>query len=242
MKANVVVLVTFLAMLSFGFTGNSRKKNVVYAGDAMEVGTASKVYTEEHEEVMDADKHIATITNYKDPSGKIIAKRKLDFSKSFIRPDFKLEDLREGYVEGAEVTNGGIRVFKKKKGEELKSKEIVVPEPSVVDGGFNYFVKSHWDEIMKGSVVTFNFVVPSQLDYYKFRVRKVKEGNYQGRTSITVNLEVDNFLMRAFVSPIKIMYDVQTRRILLYEGISNINKPAAGQCYVVRLIYPTFGP
>jgi hypothetical protein len=239
MKKWVYMLVLFPALVSLSLTG---AKNRVYSGDAVELSSKTKVYTEQHEEILEAGKHTGTLTTYRDPSGKVIARRKLNFKKSFVTPDFKLEDLRSGYIEGAELTSGGVRIFWKEKKDSPQMEKLLKADGAmVVDGGFNYFVKDNWEDLKKGKTLSFNFVVPAEQDYYRFRVRKTGEGTHQGKKTLKVNLEVDNFLMRAFVDPIQITYDVQNKRILVYEGISNIDN-GSGKSYIVRLSYPDFGP
>jgi hypothetical protein len=214
----------------------------LYTGSAFDVKTSKNIYTEEHQEIIEARKHTLTITTYKDNKGKAIAKRLLDFSRSNTCPDFKLEDNRLGYLEGAEVNGKSVKVyFRIKSTTPLKEKVLTIPEPFVIDGGFNYYLKSNWDEMMKGKILSFNFVVPVRLDYYKFRVRKIKETTAQGKKAVVVNLEPDNFIIRKLVDPIVITYDIESKRILVYEGISNINNDE-GQNYVARLVYPNLGP
>lgn len=229
--------------LSAGFVGKLKKQNISYSGLALELSSNEPVYKEEHEEYLENGKHTLTYTYYKDPNGKLIATRKMDFTKNLAKPDYKLEDFRNGYIEGASVLNEKeIKVFSRKnRNEQLSETLLSVPEPCVIDGGFNHFVKSHWEEMMKGKVFSFNFVAPIKKDFYKFRIRKIREEIQNGKPAVEIYLEIDNFLLRAFVDPIKIEYDVQSRRIIAYRGISNINN-SEGKSYVVKLEYPNYGP
>ena len=213
-----------------------------YLGSAFDAKTRKIIYTELHEELKEKGKHVGTITTYKDVYGLVIARRKLDFLKDNNTPTFKLEDLRSGYIEGAEVTNNSVKVYVREDYQSTMEERILhVPQPCVIDGGFNYFVKNNWDALLKGGILTFNFVVPARKDYYKFRVRKVSETTYIGKKAIVVHLEPDNFIIRALVDPIVITYDLSSKRILIYEGISNLAS-GTGKNYVAKLLYPTVGP
>ncbi len=153
-----------------------------------------------------------------------------------------MEDTRTGYIEGGETHGDSIRLFFKTNAKvPLKSKTILVPKPYVIDGGFNYFIKSNWEEIIKGNEMTFNIAIPSELDYYKFRITKEKETVYDKKNAVILKLELDNVVLRYLAGPITIIYDVESKRLLSYEGLSNIRN-SSGKNYEVRISYPTEGP
>jgi hypothetical protein len=243
MMRNKIVYITLLLSLGFVFQSFAPEATELsYFGSAFDAKTRKMLYTELHEEHTEKGKHIGTITTYKDASGKVIARRKLDFAKDNNTPTFKLEDLRSGYIEGAEMESNNVKVYVRTNfNAPMEEHTLKVPAPCVIDGGFNYFVKKNWDTLLKGNSLTFNFVVPARQDYYKFRVRKVNETTYMGKKAMVVYLEPDNFIIRALVDPIVITYDLSSKRILVYEGISNLASNT-GKNYVARLIYPTVGP
>ena len=81
-----------------------------------------------------------------------------------------------------------------------------IENPYVIDGGLTYFFRKHWDRLLNGETIEFNFVTPSKLDFYSFRVSKnsIKElGEYKGMEII---LEPASFIIRQFVDPIYITY------------------------------------
>ena len=51
-----------------------------------------------------------------------------------------------------------------------------------------------------------------------------------------MNLEIDNVVLRQFVKPIKLWYDMKDMRLQKYEGISNINGPD-GKSLKVRVVF-----
>jgi hypothetical protein len=58
---------------------------------------------------------------------------------------------------------------------------------------------------------------------------------------MTVKLDIDNFVIRLFLDPIVLTYDMDARRLVSYEGISNILNDA-GDSYFVRISYDPYGP
>lgn len=228
-----VILICFLSMPIRGEVNS-------YFGTAFDQKSGQKVYTDNHQEILDGLTHTSSKIEYKDPSGKVIARKTILFSKNSSLPDFKLEDLRDGYVEGGEIFNGKYKlIYRKNKNEPLQEKVLDISSKSVADGGFDHFIKENWTELLKGNKIKFQFYAPSQLDSFQFYVKKVKQSEYEGRDSLYVKMEMDNLLLNIFIPPIFITYDIETKRIVYYEGISNINN-SAGKSYFVKLAYNHF--
>jgi hypothetical protein len=212
-----------------------------YNGEAFDLKTGKKLYSDFHEETYLNGKHISSNINYKDPSGKVFAKKKIVFQKNEERADFKLEDFRDGYTEGAEVNGSQIKfIYRKNNSEELKEQTITSPENAVLDGGFDVFIRKNWNEILNGKRLTLNICAPSQMDCFKFAAFKVSEEKWKGIDAVKVRVELNNRILAAFVQPIIIHYEKETKRILQYDGISNINNEE-GKSYVVRITY-TYPP
>jgi hypothetical protein len=74
--------------------------------------------------------------------------------------------------------------------------------------------------------------LPSRLDQYEFRIRKRK---INGDT-LYIRLEIDNWLLRMFAPHVDAEYDLKTRHLLRYEGISNL-EDAAGKHKKVSITY-----
>jgi hypothetical protein len=185
---------------------------------------------------------LQTETSYLDANGKTFAKRKLDFSKSNLTPDFTLEDQRTGLMEGATLKGNDVTLFyRKNKSSQVKSASLNIPKPFVLDGGFNYFIKSKWAELLKGETQYVNIAVPSQLDYYKFRINKINGDGGPDKKEVTFKIEPDNFIVRNLVDPILTTYNKSTRRMISYKGISNICSDK-GKYLPVTLSYPKMGP
>jgi hypothetical protein len=206
------------------------------------------LYTESHQEYFLNGRKTGIYTCFQDPQGQVLAERHLDFSRSAVKPDYIFKDFRHGYEEGAKVAGNQVNVFfRASLGSPLHEKVLKVPEPFVIDGGFNDFLRQNWDSLMTGHRIHFHFVAPARLDYFGFvahedpqRVPKGKTGG-NARAAKAIVVEVDNALLRLLVSPIVILYDSSTRKMMQYQGISNISD-AKGKSLMVRILYPETGP
>ena len=70
---------------------------------------------------------------------------------------------------------------------------------------------------------------------------KDREETFAGRNTLVVRFESDFWFIRLFVDPVIVWYDVETRRALQYEGISNIYNEK-GKSYIVRVTFDKPGP
>jgi hypothetical protein len=160
------------------------------------------------------------------------------FKDDLTKPKFELKDFRTGYIEGSEVlSNNEVKVYTRKdKESELEQKVLSPEEPFVIDGGLTYFFIKNWNRLMNNETVEFNFIAPARLDYFRFRVSKNSIINLGARRGLQLKLEINSFILRAFVDPVYITYDLETKKILSYKGISNINNEQ-GKSYSVQIDY-----
>ena len=237
-----VLISLFSICASSNITESGTDYNLSYFGKATDLKQGIHIYTEVHEERYSNGSRKSLLTTYHDTAGKVIVRRSVDFSRSTLLPDFHTEDLRSGYMEGAEQVASGVRLYWRKSAKDSIEQKIVrIPSPAVVDAGFNNFVQERWDSLMKGEELEMYFGLPFTLDYYRFRLYKDGEKEFNGRNAVVVRCEIDNFILRLFAKPIILMYDTETRRMISYDGISNINDER-GNSYNVNIQYDPFGP
>lgn len=193
------------------------------------------LYTEERKQFDFDGKPGRWEFNYQNPTGQIVVQRSVNFQQDRLKPSFILRDLRNGYSEGAETIGNKIKVFSGGSPDDpYQEKTIRVPEPAVIDAGFHFFIEQHWSALLNGETKMFYFVAPSQLDYFSFRVYKSGETQNGGRTAYQLTMDIDNFLLRLFVDPIRLTYDPESRKLIGYEGISNIYNDE-GKAHHVRM-------
>jgi len=236
MKVTILVLAGTVVLLTALRAPGVSTDN--YTGYAYGERTDKLLYTEEFTDTFLDGEHVETLTDYFDPQRHKIAKRLLNFRKSMFAPDFTTEDLRSGYLEGAEMVGDKVRLFNRKdKNSKMEEETLSIPQPIVVDGGFNQFMKANWSALENGETITFHFAIPARLDYFTLRAMRVESTEKE----MKVRVEPDKTLIRLLASPIVVRYSKDTHRILSYEGQSNISDEK-GNNYIMRLVYPKKGP
>jgi hypothetical protein len=227
----------FLIACLLGLQGLFALETKKFNGEAFDLKTGKRLYYDHHEEFYENGKHIYSIIQYKDVNGKVFAKKRIVFQKNGPRADFKLEDFRDGYIEGAEVNGDQIKFIYRKNGkEDIKEAVITAPNNAVLDGGFDFFVRENWDFILAGNKKLLNICAPSQQDCFKFIVYKTGEGKRKDTDVIYMTVELNNPILAVFVKPILLVYAKDTKKLLQYDGISNINNED-GKSHVVRITY-----
>lgn len=230
-------------IILFSFYGfRSGTENRVYEGIAMDKNSLEFIYKEVHHEIFREGKHLETQTSFVGENGSEFARRELDFRNSFQKPNYLLMDERSGLLE--EVIHLGANQFgiryQKNYNSKLKEKSIYVPEPAVVDGGFNYYIKNNWNKLMAEEKLVFNFLSVAFQDYFTFRIYKVNEQT-NNPNIVVLRMESQKLFLRVLMNPIYVHYDLQSKRISKYEGISNI-RDQEGHSYKALLNYPELGP
>ncbi|MFW6163700.1 MAG: hypothetical protein ACODAJ_13100 [Planctomycetota bacterium] len=236
-RRSVLVLAIGAALVqawSPGLAGEVRK----YRGNAYDLQTDKFVYSENHAEHYEGGKHVYSIVTYRDPDEKTMCRKVIVFRKSRTAPDFRLDDRRSGYVEGALAQGDRTKLLTREDAESpMRTKLVDVPEPAVIDGGFDYFIREHWDELVdQGKTVRFHFVVAHKLDHVRFTVAKTGEKVVEGVRCAEFKLAVAGFFAGLFVDPIYVAYDLDRHRLMEYRGTSNIGGPN-DRNYRARIVF-----
>lgn len=220
---------------------------LIIRGGAFDTERSVPAFSEEHRESRRDGKHVATFSLFKAPDGKAMAQRSLDFSRFPLKPDYVFKDLRNGYEEGALAQGAAIRVyFRDSTRAPTKEKRIEVPEPCVVNGGMGFFIKGNWDLLAAGKRMPFNMVVPARLDFFRFVAyadpkKTLSDKESGGRKCVAFVIEPQSSLLRMLLPTIVMYYDKASKRMVRYQGISNVTD-AKGRSLRVRVDYPNLGP
>lgn len=139
------------------------------------------------------------------------------FGPQFGSYDFR--DIRAQYQDGAKVAPDRIWLFRKENSEDdVEGIHLAKEQDQIVGQGFHQFIVQNLEKIAQGEVFHVRLVLPSRLDQYEFRIRK---RSIEGDT-LSIRLEIDNWFLRLFAPHVDVEYDLGTRHLMRYEGISNL--------------------
>jgi hypothetical protein len=132
---------------------------------------------------------------------------------------YTFKDIRAQYKDGAKVTADQIRLFRKESPRaDIEEKYLPRKENHIVGQGFHQFILKNLESISRGRIFHVLLVFPSRLDQYEFRIRKRKIED----DTLYIRLESDHWFLRLFAPHMDADYDINTHRLLRYQGISNL--------------------
>ena len=232
---NILLSILFFVLPDSQNSSTEIKNN---KGQAYDLENGEFLYTEVHQEIYIEGIIQEIMSDYISPEGELLSKRILKFGSDLSKPYVRLEDLRRGYIEGAEVINTGVvRTFTRESFNDPMEEEILrVEEPFVIDGGMTFLFRENWDLLLKGETIYFNFIIPSILDYFEFRAYKEDIVTISGRKGMKLKFEIADFILRAFLDPFYITYALDDMSILHFSGMSNV-KDDEGNSYNVNIDY-----
>ena len=86
----------------------------MYWSEATDLESGKLSYTEQNTARSEGGRLAELVTVYRNAAGDSIAGRSLVFRVSPFLPDYRLEDFRDGRLEGARVDSGSVRVYFRK--------------------------------------------------------------------------------------------------------------------------------
>lgn len=192
------------------------------------IGTAKNkkgeiVYIENHQSHFENGKLEKLTTRYSINSSTEFGGIDSDFTKSDTVPQYKFRDDRNNRSAGVEWLKdpNKVKVFSSKKGK-VKYKEFELKPDMVAGQGLYNYLRLQSSELASDTkqVKTIQFLVPFKRDVYDFRVKTKK---FDPKTGIAVfRIEADSWLFRLMAPYIEATYDVNKKRLLQYEGPSNL--------------------
>ena len=197
-----------------------------------ETPTGEFLYREHHEVTESGGVPVRALTVYYDRTKKEIGRLSSDFRQSAYAPSYRFTDERTGKEESATVGRGSVQLAYR--GEQ---KTLAVPDgPTLVVGqGLHHFARMNLARLAR-ETVTVRFAVPSRLDTYAFRIRPLAA---PAPGVVRLRIEIDNWLMRQLAPNLEVDYEVATRRLLRYRGVSNLESAdGSTQKVVIRYSYP----
>lgn len=212
-----------------------------FSGSAFALDGDRLLYRETHL-VQTGPNGAESVVLYRCPDGRPFARKRSRDDGDAQQPDFDLVDARMGYREGVRWRDGRREVYVQRNRDRP---ELSAPlrandaSAAVIDTGFDAFVQRHWDVLVGGGSLRFDFLVPSRRRFYAFKVERIEPEAGAPPHSVTLRIGLSAWF--AFLLPhIDLTYDVASRRLVRYEGLSNV-RDLDGKNYRVRMESPRIG-
>lgn len=226
MRLSLAVCLTAALLTPAAGAADLHYEGTAYAADGR------VAYREEH--WLAADSRLVL---YKCADGAPFARKRVAGGAEAIAPNFELVDGRDGYREGVRGAGGSRTVFyQEKAGAPEKSAPLPAAQGAVIDAGFDAYVRRRWDELGGARDLRIPFLVPDHLGYFDLKLSAAGEAAEGGVPVRRLKMSLDAWY--GFVAPtLQITYTAGERRLLRFEGISNV-RDAAGRNQRVRIEFP----
>jgi hypothetical protein len=190
-------------------------------------------FLEEHVVKYKNDRIASIKTIYYDADFRKIGEKVSDFSQGLQFGSYDFKDERLRYHDGVRVMSDRILIYCKETPEVGTKKKYLRRESSQIVGhGFHHFIVANLDSLIGGNVISAKLVLPAQMDQFDIRIykRKIEDGR------IIIQIEIDNWFLRLFTPHVEAEYDLSSRKLLSYQGVSMISD-ASGRTVQVAITY-----
>jgi len=195
------------------------------------------LYREQHLLRSEAGRPRARLVLYRCADGAAFARKFLDYSASAQAPAFALEDRRSGYREGMRRIGPRVELYSRARGDEAERVAALPVAPAVVDAGFDEFVRAHWPALAAGQAVPLQFALPARGRALTFQLQKLQHARVAGVDAEVFRLRLGGLL--GLVAPhIDVAYATQDRRLLRFEGLTNMRDAGGKRQLQARIDFP----
>ncbi|NVK37765.1 MAG: hypothetical protein HWE18_07560 [Gammaproteobacteria bacterium] len=205
-----------------------------FIGKAFDLNSGALLYQEHHRVTLNQyNQYEQTQVTYTDKKGNVFATKQLDFSDALLVPRVRFVDTRSDVTLKIEHEDRDIKVVYQDSRDSLKA-NIKYRQKMVVDAGFDQLLLEQWEQVLNGNTIEFEFLAPTRGELIDFSLIPIAQTD----KDIEFDLQPSNFLIRLLVDPIKLTYDKKHKRILRYEGLTNIEDESKdGDYFVAKIEY-----
>lgn len=191
------------------------------------------VYTEEHLSIYNSENKLIKLeTRYYDEQKNNFGHIFTNYKMHPYLPDYEFKDERRHRQVNVDVRGDTVQAkVSFGKGAEPKLKTYPLKPLLIAGQGLHNYLRSHIDEFATNSkkVTEIDFLIPLNEASYSFRIRSKKITESQ----LTYRVEANSWFMRLVAPAIEITYERKTKRLLVYDGPSNLFTPDGEKMNVV---------
>ena len=195
------------------------------------------MYREQHWIRSEAGHPIERLVLYRCPDGTAFARKHVDYRGSATAPAFALEDRRSGYREGLRRSTAPTLFVKNGTNAAERAAPVAVTD-LVADAGFDEFIRQPWPAREAGRRLPVDFAVPSRLSSLPFSLQRSGETVVAGEKAWLFELRLDSWLA-VFAPKIQVAYGKASRRLLRFQGLSNLRDDRGVDSLVTRIDFDT---
>jgi hypothetical protein len=162
------------------------------------------------------------------------------FDENLTVPRSKFVDQRTQLKEEVSFENNGqTLVIARTEGANgrTRTQRLRVTDAMVHGQGYHNLIVRDFEQFTSNPKRMLDFVVPSRQTSYRFDLSFLGLDESQAPW-VAFRLDISNWFLRMFADKIVVHYDPQTRRLMRYEGLTNIQSDRGeNQSLTIQMIY-----
>ncbi|HEY6939866.1 hypothetical protein [Dokdonella sp.] len=168
-----------------------------------------------------ADEEPERLVLYRCPDGTPFARKRVTEIGVAHAPDFEFTDARDGHREGVRSMAGRRDVYwQDREGTDRAERPLSVAPDTVIDAGFDAYVRAHWDALAAGAPLSARLLLPSRLGTIGVRISDVTSPSDRRMDLRRMSVQLDAWY--AFALPaLSLVYDAQ-RTLREFRGIGPV--------------------
>lgn len=192
-------------------------------GIARDANDQSMRYVEHHQ-YLPSGEHLV---QYFDSSGKVMVAKRITYPGLPQHPEINQTDFTKNTQVKTTNSANSVTMVRSMSGVS-ETLEVALDELTIIDAGFDSFLKSQWQNFSEGEPQTFKLAVAGKESLLKIQITR------QASTATTTAFKIQpkNFFIRMLVPEMLLIYGPD-RRLLTYNGPTNLNLPAGQDGSVV---------
>jgi hypothetical protein len=208
--------VLFLALFSLEVRATQLPLKVI--GEATDAASGKYLYSELH--YCSPDQNLCNVS-YENAEKEVLALKSMNYASSAFSPEVQMQDLRfDKRFEFTPVENSSV----------------------VVDAGFDNYVRTQWQPLLANEVVSFRFL-PLGFERPITMQAAQLTSDWCEADWLCLRVAVDSWWLGLVADPIDLAYDLETRRLLEFRGVSNLKDVHGNsQKVVIRYQYASDKP
>lgn len=212
-----------------------------YLGHAVAREDGRYLYTEVHRHRYDGQRWLAGSIRYVAPDGRLLGEKTLDFSADSHVPVMRYQLPGLGYEERITRVDAAAFVLARQRDGRQAQRTLPRTPGQAADAGFSVWIAGQLDTLAAGRSVSLRLAVAGQLDQYRFRISPDGQLQLGGENALRLRVRPDSAL-RLLVDPLEMVYGLDSRQLLRYQGPSNVLDPVSGKAYDVVISYREVPP
>lgn len=258
MKTQICLLVAFLIPLSAHSTADYKNSGAPTTHSSVNnrmmtfTGTArllkkpgAPLYKETHRVILeqtDLPVYKQVKSTYSAPDGTVFAELKSNFEQNTNVPEIDFHDQRFNYREFTKFETPNKLIVERTKQDTKKSTEIKIESNHLLGQAFHNFIVLNFEQLKNEKTsqniqLDFKFILPSLLTDYRF---SITVDSFDDST-ITFMTKPSSIFLAVLADPIRVTYDRKTKRLLRYQGLSNLDS-SDGSSQLVDIQYEYLEP